>query len=236
MKAAILKCDDMLEKFQPEFKSYSNMIFNMFHRVDETLRFEIFDCQLGLFPENVENFDFFIITGSKADSYSDLKWIKQLIQFVKELNAKNKKLIGICFGHQIMALALGGNVSKSSKGWGVGVTTNNILEKPDWMNKAVSELNIIVSHQDQVDDIPDGSSVLAESDFCPYFIVQWNDHFLSIQGHPEWNKEYSNVLMDDRVDRIPAETIASGKASLTIEPDNQIFTQWMLDFVQYRAA
>jgi GMP synthase-like glutamine amidotransferase len=142
--------------------------------------------------------------------------------------------IGICFGHQLMAMARGGKVKKSDKGWGVGIAQNRIITHPQWMSERSDKINILTSHQDQITELPDDTLVIAESDFCPYFIVQWGDHFLSIQGHPEWNNEYSRVLINDRRAIIPDDRVTTALDSLKVEPDNVLFIQWIMEFVQHR--
>ncbi len=232
MKAAILKCDEVMEVFRPPFNDYSDMIQDMFAAVDDSIEFDIFDCQAGHYPDQPESYDFFITTGSRAGVYEDTPWIRQLIDFVKQLDRLQKKLIGICFGHQIIAEAMGGQVKKSDKGWGVGIARNRIVASPDWMQPNKSELNILASHQDQIVTLPASASVIAESDFCPYFFVQWSDHFISVQGHPEWQAEYSRALMNYRKDIIPAQTIETALQTLDQEPDNRVFTQWLLNFIR----
>jgi len=234
MKVAILECDHAPERLLTQFGDYSDMIRHMLDTTGNKFDFDIFDCRRGDYPANLDIYDFFITTGSKADAYDDSPWIKQLIEFIHRLDEEEKKLIGICFGHQIIAMARQGRVEKSDKGWGIGIANNRIITTPDWMGVRRPELNIIVSHQDQVTDIPDDALVIAASDFCPYFVVQWNDHFLSIQGHPEWNNDYSRALINDRRDIIPGERVEAGLNSLVEQPDNALFTQWILDFIQYR--
>lgn len=232
MKVAILQCDEVLEKFQPEFGSYNNMIMKMFNEFNGPFMFKTFDCQQGQYPDDIHTFDFYITTGSKSGVYEDKPWVEELIQFVQLLDRHKKKLIGICFGHQIIAMAFNGQVNKSDKGWGVGIANNRVVSTPDWMTNPKPDLNIIVSHQDQISQLPENAKIIAESDFCPYFMVQWNDHFLSIQGHPEWNAKYSQTLMNNRRDIIPENIIDAGIQSLDQEPDNSLFTQWIMDFVR----
>lgn len=233
MKIAILQCDTVQEKFQGEFGQYSGMIRQLFDAAGGDFEFDIYDCQKGHYPANTKCYNFFITTGSKASVYDDEPWVGQLIDFIHQLDEEKRKLIGICFGHQLIALVRQGRVEKSSKGWGVGIANNRVVATPDWMSEKNSELNIIISHQDQIVGLPDDALVVAESDFCPYFVVQWNDNFLSIQGHPEWNNDYSRALMNDRRDRIPKDLIDSGLHSLGKQPDNKLFISWVLDFVQY---
>lgn len=232
MKAAILQCDQVLEKFQSEYGSYSGMVKNLFDAVDETLEFDNYDCQALEYPTDIDAYDFYITTGSKTSVYDDLDWIEPLIEFVKVLDAKQKKLIGICFGHQIIALALGASVSKSDKGWGLGIAQNKVRQFPNWMSKSKDILNIIVSHQDQVENKPQHAQIIANTDFCPNFMLQWNAYFLSIQGHPEWSNDYSRALMTDRQGIIPARCIKKGLESLEIKSDSGLFTQWIVDFAK----
>lgn len=233
MKAAILQCDQVLEKFQAEYGSYSGMVKNLFDAIEEPVEFDIFDCQQGEYPTDIDAYDFYVTTGSKVSVYDDLDWIEPLVEFVKQLDSKQKKLIGICFGHQIIALALGAKVNKSDKGWGIGIAQNTVHQCPKWMSKTKEVLNIIVSHQDQVEDKPEQAEIIAATEFCPNFMLQWNTYFLSIQGHPEWSNDYSRTLITDRQGIIPAERVKTGLESLSIKSDSVLFTQWMIDFAKH---
>ena len=218
MKVAILKCDEVLEELQQQFGDYSGMVQHMFDVIDETFEIEVFDVRQDMYPEDIDAYDFYITTGSKAGVYEDLPWIQEFIEFIRLLDRQKKKLIGICFGHQAIAKAFGSTVEKTDKGWGIGVSVNRIIARPDWMRNDLqenkSELCIIVSHQDQVITLPKEALVIAESDFCPYFIVQWNSHILSIQGHPEFSRDYSRAMMERRKAIIPPKRIKAGLESL----------------------
>lgn len=231
MKVGILQCDEVLDKLQPQFGRYIDMIQHMFSGVDAELHFDVFDCRAKHFPDNHSSYDFFITTGSRHSAYDPEPWIPETIDFIKQLNEQRIKLIGICFGHQLIAKAFGYPVENSGKGWGIGVATNRVISSPTWMEEKPDQINIIVSHQDQVAALPENAMVIAESDFCPYFIVQWNDHFLSIQGHPEWTREYSRALMKERRSIIPEERLNRGLSSLKHEPDNHLFVGWIMDFL-----
>lgn len=232
MRLAILQCDEVLEEFQPRFGTYPGMISRMFEGCGETVFLDTFDCRSSHLPENLDAYDGYITTGSKASVYDDDPWIQELIEFVRRLDRQRKKLIGICFGHQVIAAAAGSMVEKSDKGWGIGVSKNRVITVPDWMSVSQAELHMIVSHQDQVTSLPTAAQVIAESDFCPNFVVQWSNHFLSIQGHPEWNRDYSRTLINARKRIIPPDRVEEGLASLWRKPHNDLFIRWILDFLK----
>jgi GMP synthase (glutamine-hydrolysing) len=232
MKAAILQCDWVMEDLRDRFGEYPAMIEAMFHEVDPSISFDTFDVQEGEYPANLDRYDFFVTTGSRAGVYEDLPWIEPLIEFVRLLDTRHCKLVGICFGHQIIAQALGGEATKSDKGWGIGIATNEIVSNPNWLSPLPKQLNLLVSHQDQVVTLSEQARVIARSDFCPNFMVQWSDHIVSVQGHPEWQADYSRSLMDLRQDLYSEEEREQALTSLSTPPDNQIFTRWMLNFVK----
>ena len=232
-RVAILQCDEVMEKLQSRFGCYPDMIRNMFKGAGNgSFNFTVFDCRKEQYPEDIDSFDLYTTTGSKASAYDNKAWISRLIEFIRILDRAGKKLVGICFGHQLIAMACGGLVEKSAKGWSVGIATNHIINHPAWMADKRAEINILTSHQDQVTRLSEDALIIAGSNFCPYFVVQWNDHFLSIQGHPEWQREYSRALMNERRAIIAAETIEQGLASLATKPDKALFVDWILDFIE----
>ncbi len=234
MQVAILQCGNVAEKFQPRFGDYPEMVTNMFAGCPPPLSFDTYDCQRGQLPAHIDAYDFYITTGSKASVYEDAQWIQELIHFIRMLAKHKKKLIGICFGHQLIAMACQGKVENSAKGWGVGIARNRVIFSPEWMPEKTEAINILASHQDQICELPETAQVIAESDFCPFFVVQWGRHFLSIQGHPEWQAAYARALMKDRRGIIPANTITAGIKSLQVEPDNALFAKWIIEFVQQK--
>jgi len=232
MKIAILQCGEVSKESESQAGCNSEMIKAMFDVTEGFFEFESFDCQDGCYPDDIDDYDFYITSGSKAGVYEDKVWIQRLIKFVRQLDNKKKKLIGICFGHQIMAMACDGMVEKSENGWGVGVAVNRVVSNPEWMSEKRAALNLPVSHQDQIITVPEDAQIIAESDFCPFFMVQWNDHFLSTQGHPEWNREYSEIILARSKGTIPNQLFQSALSSLHIKSDNTLFKRWIMDFVR----
>jgi GMP synthase-like glutamine amidotransferase len=185
-------------------------------------------------PNNVDQCDVWLINGSPAGVYEDIEWIHQLSDFIKQLDEVKKPTFGICFGHQLMAQVLGGKVALSRKGWGIGASHNKMVEHASFMQPKAEMIDVMVFHQDQVEQLPKGAKVLASSDFCPNYMVQYNPHMLSIQGHPEFNTQMvQGVLSAPSFDDRPA-VRAQGMANSVGTPDTQLLFQWIVNF--YRQA
>lgn len=234
MKIGILQCDSVLAEYQAEFGDYPQMLIKMFEAVADELSFklvfQVYNIIDNEYPEDLDECDVYITTGSKYSVYDELPWIDSLKQFIRDLAINRKKLVGICFGHQLIADALGGKTKPSAKGWGLGLSRNKIVAYKTWMVPHIDELKIIVSHKDQVAILPRGYELLATSDFCPHFMYQIGSHIMSIQGHPEFLPAYSKTLMMHRRKILGESVYQAGLSSLHLVPDNRIFTYWVLNF------
>jgi GMP synthase-like glutamine amidotransferase len=232
MKIGVLKTDDVREQLVGEFGEYPQMFAQLLRSQEPDLEFVTFEVQRGQYPRDIDEVDAYLITGSKAGVYEDKEWIPPLMDFVRQLHHAKKPTLGICFGHQLIAQALGGKTRKSDKGWGIGVHSYELQETPAWMSQPLDNFNLLVSHQDQVEELPPGAKVLASSDFCPYAMVQIDEHMLTLQAHPEFTKPYSNSLMDLRREAFGDELAEKGKASLQNDIHESAVARWMLEFLR----
>ncbi|MBI2785984.1 MAG: GMP synthase [Legionella longbeachae] len=231
MHLGILKCDTVSDVFVPEHGQYPEMFATLLSSVDPTLKFTIYDAEHGELPSDLHEVDAYLITGSRHGVNDGYSWINQLEEFILRLHHAQKKVLGICFGHQLIAKVLGGRVIKSPKGWGVGILNNTLYIQKSWMNPQQKTINILASHQDQVVELPFEAEVLAGSEFCPNYMMQIGNHFLTIQGHPEFTKAYSRDLMISREDTIDEQEFTRGMSSLTLNEDDEIIAQWMMNFL-----
>ncbi|ACJ27253.1 Amidotransferase, putative [Shewanella piezotolerans WP3] len=232
MKIGILQCDDVTSSLQAKHGNYPMMFMRLFEDFDAEMSFSVYRVIDGIYPSSMDECDAYITTGSRYSVYDNEAWVRQLKHYIAELYAAKRKFIGICFGHQMMVKALGGKVIKSPKGWGVGVATSQVTQSTPWMNEAVAAISLVVSHQDQVSELPIDSQIIATSDFCPFAMIQINEHFLGVQGHPEFSKHYSKDLMNARRDRIPHRRVEAGIESLSQPVDDKLVTRWIVNFLQ----
>jgi GMP synthase (glutamine-hydrolysing) len=232
MRLGLLQCDDVAPELRDSHGNYPQMFERLFHRVDPSIEFRVWRCLNGEIPGDIDAVDAWLTTGSKYGVNDDLPWIDELEAFIRRLWKAGKPLVGICFGHQLMAKALGGEVVKSARGWGVGLSFNRVTERAGWMVPWQPIFGLVVSHQDQVERLPPGARVLGSSDFCPFYLMQLGEHFLGIQGHPEFSRAYSRDLMELRRSLVGDERVERGKESLAESTDDTLMVQWILAFLR----
>jgi GMP synthase-like glutamine amidotransferase len=226
-KVALLVCDHVAEDLAVKFGDYPQM----FSELLPDFQLAPFFVVDGVFPKRVSDYDAYLCTGSRASVYDKEEWIGQLKLFVREIKKANKKFVGVCFGHQMLAEALGGMVEKSNKGWCVGVHTFEIIEKASWMVPAQDELNLLMMCQDQVVRLPEGAKVLGLGAKCDIGIFTVGEHMLGIQAHPEFSKEYDQTLMERRVDRMGEELVKTGLESLEKVVHQALIAKWIKNFI-----
>lgn len=195
MKINILLCD-VFEDIMPfDDINYLQMIQKLFLAEDPTIKFEVFEAFARDLPQKIELDSVYLIPGGRATSYEDVPWINELANFITELHEEKVKMVGICFGHQLIAEVLGGRVEKAYNGWGLGIRESKITNKEYahfFSNESLTLSNI---HQDQVVILPPHAEILASSDFCAIEAFTIGKQVICFQGHPEYNNEYMRHLI-----------------------------------------
>lgn len=236
MKLGILKADSVLEQFQAEHGDYPDMFIRRLGTNSESaIEFKTYDVEHGEYPAHVDDCDGYVITGSKKSVYDEESWIKELELYVVELHEIKKPLVGICFGHQMVAQALGGKTEAAEVGWGVGVHRSQIQAQAAFMQPPLPEVKLLVSHKDQVTALPDHATVLASSDFCPVSMYLVAEHIFCMQGHPEFRHDYSRDLMQMRRELLGEEVYVNGISSLDETIDADTTARWILQFLMAAA-
>jgi GMP synthase-like glutamine amidotransferase len=158
------------------------------------------------FPASVHDADGWIITGSRHGVYDPLPFIPPLEAFVRAAHAEGVPLVGICFGHQIVAQALGGRVEKAAQGWQVG---------PQDYDFEGERIRLNAWHQDQVTRPPPGAEVVATHPSCPIAALRYDDRAFTLQAHPEFDAAFLGGLMELRGKGVvPPDRLAAAAARL----------------------
>ena len=219
-----------MPEFQSEHGDYPGMFERMLSERCGSLQFSSYAVNDGELPE-VDACDAYLITGSRHSVYDDLPWIRELAGFVgKSLEAK-RKIIGICFGHQLITHFFGGETGATYAGWGVGVQASRVEGGESWMQPPRADFSLLCSHKDQVIRPPEGARIFATSDYCPCAGFVWNDLVLTFQGHPEFTKSYSAALMKMREELLGEDIYSRGMASLIEDTHEHIVASWIVNFL-----
>ena len=225
MKIGILQTghlpSDLNEKHGPYLNMFSKLLDG--HGFSFT-NYAVVDNE---FPQSIDEMDGWLITGSRHGVYEDLDWIAPLEEFVRDVYEANVPIIGICFGHQLMAQALGGKVVKFTGGWSAGHTDY------DFSNEDGKSL--IAMHQDQVTEIPEDATVIASSDFCANAGLAYKKNALSYQPHPEFTPEFTEDLIHSRAGTVFSQEFADEALAKVNRPnDSKEIANRMAEFFKER--
>jgi GMP synthase-like glutamine amidotransferase len=238
VRIGLLETDVLYDDLIKEYGSYGLMFEKYFSQLDGTqlddspLEFAYYQVQQGELPLFLDECDAYVITGSKAGAYEDHAWIKALSDWIIEADQGRAKVLGVCFGHQLIAQALGGLVEMSDKGWGIGVRSLLTIPDSPFSQPLPKYLDLIYSHKDQVIKIPSTARNFLSDNFCPYAGFTIGQHIVTFQGHPEFSAVYSERLLSRRAELIGEPTYSQGIKSLRQSTDANFIGRLMLDFLR----
>ena len=199
MKIGILETGKVSPKLKPKYGTYGSMFRVLLNNFFPDANFVFFNVLEHEFPKNVQEVSLWVITGSHHGIYENLDWMNTLKSFIVESITQGIPILGVCFGHQILADVMGGKVEKFKNGWGLGVHQYKFYHKNKWTSPIHGSYKGFAVHQDQVVLKPPSSKCLAGSDFCQNAILAYGNDSrpfaLSIQTHPEFTKEYAYDLI-----------------------------------------
>jgi GMP synthase-like glutamine amidotransferase len=227
MKLGLLETGAPPEPLLQQYGSYGAMFRQL---LGPDFAYASVDVAAGEMPQDVQACDAWLITGSAAGVYDDLPWIEPLKGFLRGAKGRTP-LVGVCFGHQIMAEAFGGHAEKASNGWGVGLQTYGLTPSAPGLEdrQAVAAPG---SHQDQVTLVPPGARTVGGNAHCPNGIIVYDDPAISIQLHPEFDPAYAAALIEARRGSRYGEAQAkTAIASLAAPNDRARLGGWISDFV-----
>ncbi|KAK6942345.1 Glutamine amidotransferase [Dillenia turbinata] len=242
MYSLLLACEDS-DYVKKVYGGYFNVFVAAFGEEGE--KWDLYRVVEGEFPDmdELHKYDGFVISGSPYDAYGNDFWILRLCFLLQTLDAMEKKILGICFGHQLLCRALGGKVGKASTGWDIGIrkvkmvndlSPCNFIED---LNDIPPSLSIIECHQDEVWEVPLGAEIIAFSDKTGVEMFTIGNHILGIQGHPEYSKDILCNLIDrlrtnDSIEKGFAEDVKSKLEDA--DPDRKCWEKICRNFLKGR--
>lgn len=236
MKLCILDNDILDGHLAQAYSSFGAIFVRLFEGVGADWTMELFNTQLGQYPDSFDDFDAVLLTGSRADSFSDAPWVVELRLRVTELLSARKRMVGVCFGHQLIALCMGAPVGRAPQGWGAGRMTY------DWHRPELpfcaerTQIALLASHQDQVFEVPPGATLVASSEFCPVAAFTVGQEVFCIQPHPEFKEEISAHLIDIRRSLLGEEKYAAASASLKQGHEGDHIARMLVAFLEGAAS
>jgi GMP synthase-like glutamine amidotransferase len=232
MLVGILETGRPAEKLQ-HHGSYPEMFERLLGPASGELRFKTYAAIDGDVPADPHACDAWLVTGSRHGAYERLPWMLKLEQLLRDAVTEKVPVVGICFGHQIMAQALGGKVVQSPKGWGFGLQSYNIAETPGAAGKVPAKVTLAALHQDQVVEVPTGGRVVGSSEFCPNAVIAYGDSALTFQPHPEFDVPFLRGVAVHRLKGVaPDDVLAAAERSFHgPDPDQPVIARWIADFL-----
>ncbi|WP_224705304.1 type 1 glutamine amidotransferase [Devosia aquimaris] len=232
MKLTIVQTGEVPLPLRDRFGPYRKMFEAMFDRTGQGFSYETVNVADGEPFPDLAGVEGIVITGSAAGVYDDLPWMNPLRSFIRDAYGRRTPMLGVCFGHQIMADALGGDVRKSEKGWGLGRHSYRLIGQPDLLRGAPSSVAVACSHQDQVIVPPSEAEVILASDFTPNAGLAYrNGAALSFQPHPEFEDDYTLALAEMRRGKAPDAVVDRAVDSISTPSDSGLVANAIARFL-----
>lgn len=229
MRIGLLLTDFVPDEYLEFGGEYVDLFAAMF--VDQDVALVPYDTYRRELPDAVDECDGYLISGSRSSVLDDEPWIAEFKQFIRAAVAADVPMFGVCFGLQAMAEALGGSVEQFSGGWGGGVSTMTVDERRSWMGGESTSVSLIMSHGDQVVELPEGATCLGSSDRCENFLVEFTPRHVGIQGHPELLRSFAAAVYEDRRDK-EGEAADQALATLDQRTDERLVAGWILNVLE----
>ncbi len=211
--------------------SFPEMFRVLFGPLAPALEYRDYAALDGELPATTRECDAYLITGSQYGINERLAWMAPLQDFARAVCSDDRRLVGICFGHQLLADAFGGSVAEATEGWGVGMQRYGVQASRPWMAPPARSFANIVLHRDQVTEPPPDAELLAGSDFCPFAMLAIGANVLTLQSHPEMTPALTAEVLEQRRPEIGAARSAAALASLRQENDAELVAGWLLRFL-----
>ena len=224
-RVGILQAGHTPDQLMNQFGDFDKMFKKLLG--EDAFSYTSYDVNGGHFPNDPNENDAWLITGSRHSVYEDLPWIEELSEFIRLCYKSDRPIVGICFGHQLLAQALGGKVEKFDRGWSIGANQYQI----DGTDQSIT---VNAWHQDQVVELPKDAERIGHSDFCENALLRYGNKALSIQAHPEFQTPFCDALIDLRDHTLDPKLVQNARQSSTDNLDRDFSSKLISDFLRGR--
>jgi len=228
----ILLCDTFPGRLPDFIPNYESLFMDLFAAVGEQVSYKIFQTWQGKLPSEINADELYLVPGSLDSAYDNKPWIVALLKWIERAFCRGAKLMGVCFGHQVIARALGGEVSQYEGGFGAGVRVSHVVDESMEPYFPGQKMHLLYSHHDQVVSLPHDAILCATSDFCRIESYRIGHQVVTFQGHPEFTIAYSRHLLTNCSDDIEeAVRLAALRTLDNMTPQGTAAARYALDLL-----
>ncbi len=235
MKIGLLICGKLPHALERRGMGYSRILQEWITQPRSKHSFRTYRAYAGKLPPKVDACDCYFVSGSAASLVDREPWMVELSHFLLVAAKAQVPVVGLCFGHQVLAQALGGRATRAPKGWEIGLKSWKIVREEGWMRECGKKLTLLCIHEDQVNKLPPRSVRVASNDRCPNGLFRLANHAIGMQGHPEFTPEIFEEIVESRKDIFSKEVRAAALANLDQPTHAKDMARWCVNFVESRA-
>ena len=227
MRLGLLRCDEVGGDRLDRYGGYQELFTKLLRNIDAEVVVTDYDVVEGVLPGSPDEQDGWLVSGSRASVYHDDPWIADLLEVIRDFDARRAPTVGICFGHQAVAAALGGEV-RHAGGWNIGVRHARVVAPTSATVPVDDGFAIAYCHQDHVVELPATARLTSSTGHCPVASFAVGDHIIGIQGHPEFDTDFARDLYTSRLVRIGDDIVGDALPTLDGGTDRIAVADWMM--------
>ena len=198
--------------------------------INPAASFDVYYTSNNQFPDDINDYQAILVTGSPCSVHDEHDWIDRLIDLIRTADENGKRIIGSCFGHQLVAKTFGGEVGDNENGWLIGNYPVHVTAAYDWMRPVAATTGLYHFNQERVTRLPIGAASFARTDEYPDFGYTLGDSILCFQGHPEQPHRAMVNFLKATDGLSPDERARATQYINAGEPDASIWGEWMTRF------